>query len=56
MGKTLSLTVVAEGVETKEQQALLVEHSCDEIQGFYFSKPVSSDEFFTLMQEHHANK
>ena len=55
MGKTLSITVVAEGVETKEQQALLVENGCDEIQGSYFRKPVSSDEFFDLTQQNHAS-
>ena len=45
MGKTLSLTVVAEGVETMEQENYLREQVCDEMQGFYFSKPVSADEF-----------
>ena len=34
MGKTLSLTVVAEGVETPEQQAFLSERACDEMQGY----------------------
>lgn len=54
MGKTLSVTVVAEGVETTAQQAMLVEDACDEIQGFYFSKPISSDEFFDLTQQNHG--
>jgi diguanylate cyclase (GGDEF)-like protein/PAS domain S-box-containing protein len=40
MGKTLSLTVVAEGVETIEQMNFLKDHSCDEMQGYYFSKPI----------------
>jgi EAL domain-containing protein (putative c-di-GMP-specific phosphodiesterase class I) len=34
MGKALGLRVVAEGVETERQRALLTEWSCDEIQGF----------------------
>ena len=51
MGKTLSLTVVAEGVETQEQEAFLREHSCDEMQGFYFSKPVAPEEFATLLRK-----
>lgn len=38
MGKSLSLTVVAQGVETKEQADFLREHACDEIQGFYFNR------------------
>ena len=42
MGKTLSLNVVAEGVETPEQDKFLREKVCDEMQGFYFSKPVAS--------------
>jgi predicted signal transduction protein with EAL and GGDEF domain len=49
MGKTLSLTVIAEGVETAEQQAFLREQSCDEMQGYYFSKPIGPDEFATLL-------
>ena len=54
MGKTLSLTVVAEGVETCEQEAFLREHACDETQGYYFSKPVPADAFETLLREHVA--
>jgi diguanylate cyclase (GGDEF)-like protein len=52
MGKTLSLTVVAEGVETEEQMNFLKEHSCDEMQGFYFSKPVMPEQFADLLREH----
>jgi EAL domain-containing protein (putative c-di-GMP-specific phosphodiesterase class I) len=50
MGKTLSLTVVAEGVETPEQQAFLSERSCDEMQGYYFSTPVTPVEFAALFR------
>jgi EAL domain-containing protein (putative c-di-GMP-specific phosphodiesterase class I) len=50
MGKSLSLTVVAQGVETKEQADLLREHACDEFQGFYFNKPMSAREFTALLQ------
>jgi EAL domain-containing protein (putative c-di-GMP-specific phosphodiesterase class I) len=49
MGKTLSLTVVAEGVETMEQEAFLREHACTEMQGYYFSRPVPAGEFATLL-------
>jgi EAL domain-containing protein (putative c-di-GMP-specific phosphodiesterase class I) len=52
MGKTLSLTVVAEGVETKEQEDFLREHICDEMQGFYFSKPIGPDHFADLLRKH----
>ena len=52
MGKTLSLTVVAEGVETPEQQAFLSERSCDEMQGYYFSTPVPPEDFARLLRGH----
>ena len=52
MGKTLSLTVVAEGVETQEQQAFLVEHACDAMQGYYFSRPVLQADFADFLRKH----
>lgn len=52
MGKTLSLTVVAEGVETLEQATFLREHACDEMQGYYFSKPVEPEKFAQLLRTH----
>jgi diguanylate cyclase (GGDEF)-like protein/PAS domain S-box-containing protein len=55
MGKSLKLTVVAEGVETKEQENFLQEQICDEMQGFYFSKPISPDRFATLLRKKKAS-
>ena len=52
MGKTLSLTVVAEGVETMEEMDFLKENSCDEMQGYYFSKPLMPEHFAELMRKH----
>jgi diguanylate cyclase (GGDEF)-like protein/PAS domain S-box-containing protein len=52
MGKTLSLTVVAEGVETPEQQAFLSDRHCDEMQGYYFSTPVAAQDFAELLREY----
>ena len=52
MGKNLSLTVVAEGVETQEQKDFLRDLICDEMQGFYFSKPVAPDKFADLLRNH----
>src|SRR5688572_13435676 len=52
MGKTLSLTVVAEGVETPEQQAFLSDRLCDEMQGYYFSTPVAAQDFAELLREY----
>jgi EAL domain-containing protein (putative c-di-GMP-specific phosphodiesterase class I) len=52
MAKTLSLTVVAEGVETQEQMAMLRDKACDQMQGYYFSKPVTPDQFAELLRQH----
>lgn len=49
MGKNLSLTVVAQGVETREQAEFLREHACDELQGFYLNRPLPPDEFAKLL-------
>jgi diguanylate cyclase (GGDEF)-like protein len=46
----LGLRVVAEGIETEEQLALLKAHGCDEGQGYLFSKPVAAGEVEALMQ------
>lgn len=45
MSHNLGLKVVAEGVETEEQSALLALLGCDEIQGFFYSRPVPADLF-----------
>ncbi|MEP7314107.1 MAG: EAL domain-containing protein [Pseudomonadota bacterium] len=50
MGKSLSLTVVAQGVETRSQAEFLRNHLCDELQGFYFKRPLPPDEFAELMR------
>lgn len=52
MGKALSLAVLAEGVETEEQEAFLREQACDQMQGYYFSKPVTPDQFAELLGKH----
>ena len=42
LAHSIGLSVVAEGVETKQQADFLAAHGCDELQGYYFSRPVSS--------------
>ena len=54
IAKKLSLNVIAEGVETAEQRTFLREHDCDEMQGYYFSKPVAPQEFAALVRKHAA--
>lgn len=56
MGETLGLTVVAEGVETIEQLNYLKDQSCDEMQGFYFSKPVLPELFAELLRTQEKNR
>jgi EAL domain-containing protein (putative c-di-GMP-specific phosphodiesterase class I) len=50
MGKALGMTIVAEGVETAEQEAFLRDHACDEMQGFLFSKPLPPRELAGLLR------
>src|SRR6266568_3234606 len=50
MGQALGMTVIAEGVETKEQADYLRGQSCDEFQGFYFKKAMPADELAQLLQ------
>lgn len=45
MAHNLNLNVIAEGVEDERQARFLQEQQCDEVQGFYFSKPLSTEEF-----------
>ena len=45
LGRSLNLSIIAEGVETAEQLAFLKRHHCEEGQGYYFSKAVAAEEF-----------
>ena len=49
MAHSLKLTVIAEGVETREQLDFLRGHNCDQMQGFYFSRPVPAAELAALL-------
>lgn len=49
MAHKLGLKVVAEGVETEEQQAYLLAHHCDILQGYHFSRPMAAGDFEALL-------
>lgn len=50
MSHALKMKVIAEGVETREQLHFLCEQNCDEIQGFYFSKPLPPQQLSKFFQ------
>jgi diguanylate cyclase (GGDEF)-like protein/PAS domain S-box-containing protein len=54
MGQGLDMELVAEGVETVEQLHYLVERGCGVIQGYYFSRPLQSDEFVLFCRNRHC--
>jgi len=51
LAKGLELNTVAEGVETENHLEFLRNHNCNEMQGYYFSKPVPAEEFETMLRE-----
>jgi len=50
MGKKLNMTVVAEGVEEEYQCTYLKDKQCDVYQGYLFSKPVSVENYLSLVR------
>jgi diguanylate cyclase (GGDEF)-like protein/PAS domain S-box-containing protein len=52
MAKSLHLKVIAEGVEDEAQMSFLRTHQCDEIQGYYFSKPLAVDKVADKLRPH----
>ncbi len=55
MAKTLNLKTLAEGVETLDQAEKLVEKDCDELQGYYFSKPIPVNDFIAFHHQWNSN-
>ena len=50
LGKNLQLNITAEGIETLEQLNFISKTTCDSLQGFFYSKPVNSDDFEHFLQ------
>ncbi|MGH1397994.1 MAG: putative bifunctional diguanylate cyclase/phosphodiesterase [Alphaproteobacteria bacterium] len=55
LGHSLSLSVIAEGVETKEHEDFLLEHKCDEVQGYRYSRPVANEDFVKFATGYDGN-
>ncbi|MGV8892065.1 MAG: EAL and GGDEF domain-containing protein [Burkholderiaceae bacterium] len=54
LGTSMHLQVIAEGVETLEQQHFLIENGCHSMQGYLFSRPIPADDFAGLLAQHSA--
>lgn len=55
MADRLGLGLLAEGVETREQVELLQNIGCDQVQGYYYAKPMAAEEFFELLERQNRN-
>ena len=51
LAHNLGMTVVAEGAETKEQINFLLDCQCEEVQGYYYSKPIPAQDFYAFLLE-----
>ncbi|MGO4467734.1 putative bifunctional diguanylate cyclase/phosphodiesterase, partial [Pseudoduganella sp. RAF53_2] len=54
LAENLDLEVISEGVETEEQIAFLRQHGCQQMQGYFFSRPVPASAFITVLEENEA--
>jgi len=51
LSKGLGIKAIAEGIEEKEQLEFLLKNGCDEVQGYYYSKPIPEDELISYIRE-----
>ena len=56
LAKNLDINVIAEGVENKTQLEYLSQRMCDEVQGFYFYKPMPAEEIEEILLKDVSNK
>ncbi|NLC10519.1 MAG: EAL domain-containing protein, partial [Gammaproteobacteria bacterium] len=50
MAHNLNIKVVAEGIETREQLDFLTQSACDEVQGYFISRPIPAEQMLKLLQ------
>lgn len=55
LGHSLSLHVIAEGVETADHEQFLIDHDCDEVQGYRYCRPVKQDDFIAFITDYGGN-
>lgn len=56
LGKSLGMQVIAEGVETSEQEAYIIAQGCHEGQGYHYSKPLSARELTSFLRQAQRNQ
>ncbi|MCM1100424.1 MAG: EAL domain-containing protein [Clostridium sp.] len=56
MADKLDLGLLAEGVETEDQIELLQSIGCDQVQGYYYAKPMPEEEFYALLEKQYAGR
>ena len=56
IARTMEMTVVAEGIETDEQQAILTSLGCDYLQGYLFSRPLPAEQVPWLLLQKNSDK
>jgi diguanylate cyclase (GGDEF)-like protein len=54
LGSGLGLKVLAEGIETQEQREFFTYHNCQQMQGYFFSKPLPTEQIEKLLQKGHC--
>ena len=50
LGKQMNLKVIAEGIEDADQQTHLISQGCDEVQGFFYARPMPADDFLAFLK------
>lgn len=56
LAKTMGLSIVAEGVETQQQLNFLSQRMCDEVQGYYYYKPLPADEIEVILTQNYNKR